>query len=684
MDEDIRDANVMSMIVSVILYCIFCMYGFFLMFTSLREKICHQPYLTISDKGLVMNGILKKKYIDFTDVEYFDKIDQKLGLGKLIVTYNPEVSKKKLKDLNIILRLLRQSKFYQEQIDISFINMKVEELCNLLNERLSQNSSPIIEEEPQVQEDETVPVEETRLPETKEDSIDTEVRYASRLHAICYVFFSSIIIATLCGLISLGWREWGWFPKAKDYVPDFVVPVIMSAVHLFICRNFIRSLKGKAGEFAWYVAAILSFFLFMVAGFTGSLLVDRKTVNISDFHNITPEMESALAKADYLHVKNISTADLDTIRGNYYFDFSTYTGSRARERIEFHLYGVYPLCAIPNVYIVNETTESHDYTYASKEALDEMAENFIDKEAGFMLKEEMNDRYLKRLLPSDNIEGYQEAIREIYEKENKPFDSDKIIIYEFTNSEKSENVIFFLLVIIFAILLLEIILLLIGYRWFFDEEKYMEAVITSGWWKELKLNEFIVYSLPVLMTLIFILMLFNGYSMDTTNREMLMQWGALERSSVLEEHEWWRLLTYGFLHDGIMHLFGNLLLFVASVYMMTLTHNGYRITLVFLISILFAGIVILLFGSGFCVGASGGVFGLMSFWICYELYTAYVNKDHDTSPTVLFPLAMIVLLLLSSFGYGINMSGHLGGLVVGIILAIIIGAKDKSNGSSAI
>ena len=79
------------------------------------------------------------------------------------VFYNPEASKKKLEGLNIILRLLRQSKIYHEGIDISFIDMKAEELCNMLNEKLSQIPSPDVEEEPQVHEEEIVLADETVL-----------------------------------------------------------------------------------------------------------------------------------------------------------------------------------------------------------------------------------------------------------------------------------------------------------------------------------------------------------------------------------------------------------------------------------------------------------------------------------------------------------------------------------------
>jgi len=676
-DEDLLDGNVL-MIVAFISACFLCLYGFLLMFNLLGEKVGHRPFMVISDRNITVKGLLKKKFISFADVELFSvrNLDS-FGMKTLSIYYNPEASKIKLENLNVFLRLLRQKKTYSEAIDVSYIDMDAEKLCDLLNERLSQNPLPIAEEEPQVLKDETACTEETVLPKAKEDSIDTEVRHASKLQAICYVFLSSVIIAAVWGLIRWGWIEWGWFPRAKSYVPVWVIPGILSAVLFLLCRNFIRGIRGRIGEYAWVAILALPYFLFVNTG----NLVERVTLNVLEIQAITPEIEPTLAKADYIHVAKLSTADLDTIRGHYLFDASTRSRQYSSD-IVFHLYGVYPLRAIPNVYIADETTESHDYTHASEEALDEKYEHFMDKEIGFLLKREKSNRYLKRLLPSDNIEGYQDAIREIYKKENKPFDSDKIVIYEFNSDSIAEVDVNYYRDNCLTILFLEILLLIFIFAVFFNKKEYKQAVINRRKLDKSILHatpdKILVYSLPVLMAIIFLLMLLNGYSNDTTNWEMLLQWGALERVSVLENHEWWRLLTYGFLHDGFMHLLGNLFVFTVSVFMMMLTYNGYRITLVFLLSTLFSGIVILIFGTHLCVGASGGVFGVQAFWVGHELYIAYMDKDHETSPAVRFPLCMIVLNLLFSFGNGISMSGHLGGLFAGIILAVIIGAKDKS------
>jgi len=535
---------------------------------------------------------------------------------------------------------------------------------------------PVAEEEPHTKEAEAVCAEETDMHETEEDTIDIEVRYASRLQAICYVFFSSVIIAAVWGIIRWGWIEWGWLPQAKSYVPQWVIPGILTAAFLLVCHNFIRSFRGLLGRYAWLAISVLPFFLFMTTG----RMIERMSLNVSEIQAITPEMEPTLAEADYIHVAKISTAELDTIRVSYYSGISTQ--NLQNRIIIFHLYGVFPLRAIPNMYIAKETTERHDYTYSSKEALDEKYRQFKDKEVGFLLKEKMTDRYLKRLLPSDNIEGYQEAIREICEKKNKPFDKEKIVIYEFNSDTIARVETNHYRDTCLIILFFEVLSLLFIYAVFFDREKYKQAVISSRKWKESILratpDKILVYSLPTLMAVIFLMMLLNGYSMDTTNKEMLMQWGALERVSVFGRHEWWRLLSYGFLHNGFIHLFGNLSVFVYSVFIMMQKHNGYRITLVFLLSTLLSGIVILVFSTNSCVGASGGVFGLMAFWIGYELYTASLDKDHKTSPKVSLLLIMIVLNLIFSFGNGISMSGHLGGLLAGIILAIIIGTKDNS------
>ena len=68
-----------------------------------------------------------------------------------------------------------------------------------------------------------------------------------------------------------------------------------------------------------------------------------------------------------------------------------------------------------------------------------------------------------------------------------------------------------------------------------------------------------------------------------------------------------------------------------------------------------------MYSTGYTVGASGGVFGMLTFWGIQS----YVNNKKKEG---YLPLLIIISSLLFSFGYGVSMSGHIGGIVAGIIL----------------
>lgn len=505
----------------------------------------------------------------------------------------------------------------------------------------------------------------------------------TKYHAMLYVFFSSVLIALFWALVRWAWIEWDWLPKAKLYIPQFIVPCFLSFIHLAVCQNFIKAIADKVEGYAWCIILILSFLLFACTG----RVVEMKETNIAEMSAFTPTMASILEDADYIHA-NVSLNDIDTIKANFYYDVSTQK-RRYGTDIVFHLYEVCPLRSLPHVYVAHELKETHDYTFASKEILNNRFRYFVNNNVGYMQENTIGMQsgklYMKHMRQTDNIEGFQRAVKKIYNSEGKFFKGHEVIIYEIVENYKPNKNSSYFESIFVGVLVLEAILLAFCYSFFYVrweyEEARMQAKILKSFLhslKEISLGTKLCILMPVLMLFIYVLMLLNGYSLDSNNKEMFINWGALNGTNVLVYREGWRLITYAFLHDGFLHLAGNLAFYCISTFALSANHSGYRITLIFLVSTVVAGFFTLLFSSGYCVGASGGVFGLMAFWVGYELFQIYINQDsHASFNKIRYPAVILGLNILLSFGNGVSMSAHLGGLASGLILAVIYGRLNN-------
>jgi membrane associated rhomboid family serine protease len=151
------------------------------------------------------------------------------------------------------------------------------------------------------------------------------------------------------------------------------------------------------------------------------------------------------------------------------------------------------------------------------------------------------------------------------------------------------------------------------------------------------------------------------------NDSRLLRLGALPDSGGLHR-QYWRLLTFGFLHSNPVHLLLNTVLLLVAAPPAERRSGPRWILLVFLSASVASGAGILLKhqlwpAAGVSVGASGGMFGLLA--------AALVLVFRDESPI----RVRIVLLaaLAAGLGYsilpGVSLVGHLVGLAVGAALA---------------
>jgi len=137
--------------------------------------------------------------------------------------------------------------------------------------------------------------------------------------------------------------------------------------------------------------------------------------------------------------------------------------------------------------------------------------------------------------------------------------------------------------------------------------------------------------------------------------------------------EWWRIVTGGFLHSGILHLGMNmLLLYLLGAQLEPLLGKARFLSLY--VACLVAGSfgVLLISPHSATVGASGAVFGLMG-----AAVIAQRRAGIDIWRNGIGGLVVVNLLLTFAIP-GISVGGHVGGLIAGVAVGAIVFALDSA------
>ena len=132
--------------------------------------------------------------------------------------------------------------------------------------------------------------------------------------------------------------------------------------------------------------------------------------------------------------------------------------------------------------------------------------------------------------------------------------------------------------------------------------------------------------------------------------------------------EWYRLITSGFLHYGIIHLAFNMYMLYVLGQMLEPGLGPLRFGLVYVACLMggSAG-VLLLQPDGFTAGASGAVFGLLG-----VAAIGYYLRGINPFSTMIGNLLLLNLFLTFIRRGDISVGGHLGGLVAGLICGYVV------------
>ncbi len=136
---------------------------------------------------------------------------------------------------------------------------------------------------------------------------------------------------------------------------------------------------------------------------------------------------------------------------------------------------------------------------------------------------------------------------------------------------------------------------------------------------------------------------------------------------VLEDYEYWRLITSIFIHSDLIHLFSNM--FGLFLFGVTVETNKHISKLQYIIIYFTSGIIGNLFTlfllpmNTISLGASGAIFGLLG--------VAFVMIATDYQPLIFFALFYLIFFIVTSFAPGINYWAHLFGLLGGLFFGYI-------------
>jgi len=173
---------------------------------------------------------------------------------------------------------------------------------------------------------------------------------------------------------------------------------------------------------------------------------------------------------------------------------------------------------------------------------------------------------------------------------------------------------------------------------------------------------------------VFVAELLSGYPLGlfpTSLHGWVVQHGVFY-GPLIAGGDWWRVITSGFIHFGLMHIAFNMYLLYVLGRMLEPAIGSLRYGLVYITSLLAGSLgTMILSPSTPSAGASGAIFGLMGLALV-------IAKSRGIDDAVKQIGALILLNLVVTFSFaGISKGAHIGGLIGGALAGFILFELDE-------
>lgn len=135
--------------------------------------------------------------------------------------------------------------------------------------------------------------------------------------------------------------------------------------------------------------------------------------------------------------------------------------------------------------------------------------------------------------------------------------------------------------------------------------------------------------------------------------------------------EYWRLITPIFVHLGFSHILFNSFSLIIFAPALERTLGSFTFIIVYLAAGIAANIATLLIQPAYFthVGASGAIFGLFGIYLAFVFFKK--GLIHSNDQQIIIPIA-VVSVIMTFLQPNINITGHIFGLISGILIGKIL------------
>jgi membrane associated rhomboid family serine protease len=188
---------------------------------------------------------------------------------------------------------------------------------------------------------------------------------------------------------------------------------------------------------------------------------------------------------------------------------------------------------------------------------------------------------------------------------------------------------------------------------------------------------YVTYTLIALNVIAFLASMGGGAAAVDGGGSVIRDFGLA--GPPVADGEWYRLVTGGFLHAGLIHLGLNMLVLYFIGRLLEPAVGGARFLAIYMASLLAGAFgALLLDPNEITVGASGAIFGLLA--------AAFVIARRRGMEALASEIGMLVAInLLITFTIpNISIGGHVGGLVGGALAALAVSAGERQRGGQGL